>query len=899
MKIKAKIVIIVCAVILAAFITTALLVGLKSSATARAQAYEIAQQTALGNSRVVQGVLQNGLYKAHMLRAAMLQIIESGHLDRQLANHMLISAFEDDLNISSVWSVWEPDVFDGRDLEYASSLGHDANGRFAPAWQLRTNLIVRMPTDHLVGSELYNRIKQGRQEVIFEPDRNSAYADGRLLVSLVVPIIEYDRFLGVVGIDLDASLLQSQVVRARVNDQGYAGLISDQGVFFAHSELPLVGENLLDDPLYQRARSNLLEDKLYKEVVFSSSLQQDILKIYTPVRVGLAEARWAFVVGVPMASVLESSRALSHFTGIIGVATLILVMLVLSLLIQPVIDPISEMATLLRDLAKGKIRRPRPREAGGDEVDDMFQSYGQLIEANEAMSRVCIAIAEGDFSQRMGERSDGDVVASVINDMASRRQLIDTELRAARQAAEQANRAKSQFLSNMSHELRTPLNGVLGYVQVLLRDKSANQSQRQALRGIENCGQHLLSLINDVLDISKIESGRLELEVAPTNLSNLINSVSDIIRQRTHGKGLEFELDIAADLPLTIAADEVKLRQILINLLGNAIKFTEKGHVLLKVRDYPDREVLEFSVEDSGVGIPAAKLDSIFDPFVQADTDHQNSGTGLGLAISRRLCELMGGRLRVQSREGEGSCFSFTVPLRELDDQSQLKLVDERLQAPHLKSGQQLSVLIADDQETNRDILSRLLHEAGFDTAQVNNGQQAIDYLEHTPVPLVLMDIRMPVMSGTEAARIIRRSEALNGTKVIAVSASVFPEFVDRLQDYGFDDFIGKPFRASELFGKIQQHMGVEYDLELSLPEAIDASVSVVSDPIELPAGLVERIQRAAEFGDIEALRELELELAEMGEAEHQLAAQLHQLLMEFDLVAIQRLSTQLKSGKE
>ncbi|RRJ84235.1 ATP-binding protein [Aestuariirhabdus litorea] len=891
MKIKAKIVIIVCAVILAAFITTALLVGLKSSNTARTQAYEIAEQTALGNSRVVQAVLQNGLYKAHMLRAAMVQIIESGHLDRQLANHMLISAFEDDLNITSVWSIWEPDAFDGRDLEYINTPAHDATGRFIPAWQLRTNLIVRMPTDHLVNSDLYQRMKRNHRAVIFEPDRHTDYADGRLLVSLVVPIMEYDRFLGVVGIDLDSSVLQAQVVRARVNDLGYAGLVSDKGTLFAHSESSLVGESLAEDPQYRQARSSLLENRSYSEVVYSTELQQEILKIYTPIRVGAASEQWTFVVGVPLDAVLESSRSLSHFTGVIGVATLILMILILSLLLQPVIDPITEMASLLRDLAKGKIRRPRPREEGGDEVDDMFQSYHQLIAANEEMSRVCEAIAVGDFSQRMSERSDGDLVAQIINDMASRRQLIDMEMRSARQAAEQANRAKSQFLSNMSHELRTPLNGVLGYVQVLLRDQSANPGQRQALRGIENCGQHLLSLINDVLDISKIESGRLELEMGSTRLADLLNSVSDIIRQRCQGKGLEFMMEVAPDLPLTIATDEVKLRQILINLLGNAIKFTERGHVLLRVRECPEQQMLEFSVEDSGVGIPADKLKAIFEPFKQADTGHQSSGTGLGLAISRRLCELMGGRLRVRSQEGRGSCFSFTVPLRELDDQSGLQLVDERLQAPHLKAGQRVRVLIADDQETNRDILSRLLGEAGFETLQVHNGQQVLDHLESDPLPLVLMDIRMPVMSGTEAARRIRDSKRYPNTRVIAVSASVFPEFVDHLADYGFDDFIAKPFRASELFSKIQKHLGVEYE-PLSLPD-VEEEVQVPL-PV-LPPACFNRLQQAVELGDIEALRQLELELAGMGDAERHFAEKLGALLVDFDLGAIQELLTTLE----
>ncbi len=894
MKIKAKIVIIVCAVILSAFMMTALLVGMKSSNTARSQAYEIAQQTALGNSRVVQAVLSNALHKAHMLSAAMVQIIESGHLDRQLVNHMLISAFEDETDIAGVWSIWEPDMFDGNDLSYVNTPGHDITGRFAPAWQLRTNLIVRMPMEPLINSDLYARVKRDRREVVYEPSRDSKYVDGRLIVSLVVPIMEYDRFLGVVGIDLDSNALQTKVVRARVNEEGYSGLLSDTGTFFAHSNANLVGDSLHDSPQYQAVRERLAAGSPYSEVVFSENLQQETLKIYTPIEVGDTGTQWSFVVGVPLTSILETSRSLSHFTAIIGVVTLILVILVLSLLLQPIVDPISEMALLLRDLAKGKIRRPRVRSDGGDEVDDMLLSYGQLIEANEEMSRVCVAIAEGDFSQRMIERSNHDVVARTLNDMASRRQLIDMELRTARHAAEQANRAKSQFLSNMSHELRTPLNGVLGYAQVLLRDETENTTQRQALRGIENCGQHLLSLINEVLDISKIESGRMELETTTSNLSLLLSSVKDIIRERCHGKGLEFELDIAHDLPIHIETDEVKLRQILINLLGNAIKFTERGHVVLRVRELVEHQQLEFSVEDSGVGIPQDKLQAIFEPFQQADSGHQNSGTGLGLTISRRLCELMGGQLRVSSEEGKGSCFSFTLPLHEVDDQSYMELIDERLQAPHLEKGQQVRVLIADDQETNRDILVRLLSAAGFLTDEVSDGQQVLDYLHIKPVSLVLMDIRMPVMSGSEAAKRIQSDASLKDTKVIAVSASVFPEFVDRLEEHGFADFIAKPFRASELFSKIQQHLGVEYEIvesDFSLHESLD------KDLPKFDSSITDRLLQSAEIGDVEALHELERELMDQGEDEKLLARHLGSLLADFDLAGVQRLAARLSAS--
>lgn len=399
----------------------------------------------------------------------------------------------------------------------------------------------------------------------------------------------------------------------------------------------------------------------------------------------------------------------------------------------------------------------------------------------------------------------------------SARKRIEQELIAARIAADDANHAKSQFLSSMSHELRTPLNGVLGYVQMLAADPATSASQQRQLNAIESCGQHLLTLINDVLDLAKIESGNLEIEHGDCNLHGLLENVSDIVRERATTKKLTYTVEIDKSVPNFVRTDAIKLRQILVNLLGNAIKFTHAGSISLKVTTRANNRELLFQVRDTGIGIPPEKQQEIFRPFRQISRG--SGGTGLGLSISQRLCEALGGKLLVHSAVGAGSSFTFSLPL-ELGEATRAEPAEGAAQPVlDLRAGA-MTVMVVDDNPVNRQVLAGMLRANGINVVEAEHGREALEKLRIQFVPLVLMDVRMPVMDGFAATRAIKSNPLLRKAKVIAVSASVFPDTVAAMRAAGCDDFIKKPVRLRELLEKIALHLELPLRHEQSSQES-------------------------------------------------------------------------------
>lgn len=390
-----------------------------------------------------------------------------------------------------------------------------------------------------------------------------------------------------------------------------------------------------------------------------------------------------------------------------------------------------------------------------------------------------------------------------------------TERKRYEQSLQQANRAKSVFLANMSHEIRTPMNAILGFSQLMLRDQDLTPRQSQYLGTINRSGEHLLALINDILEMSKIEAGRTTLNLTTFDLPVLLKDLEMMFRVRTNEKKLSFSVDMIGDVPQFIVTDINKLRQVFINLLGNAVKFTEQGGIGLRVqvdRACAAGSCLRIEVKDTGPGISSDDQERLFRHFEQTKTGQQTgTGTGLGLAISREFVRLMGGEITVNSEVGEGSVFTIQLPLKEGDAEAVRAQYKPRHVLKLVPGQATCRVLIADDIVDNRQLLAHLLASVGFEIKLATNGAEAVLEFERWRPHLILMDFRMPVMDGHEAIRRIRAMVGGETIKIIAVTASALDDNRQELLRIGADDFIGKPFREAELFQKIHAHLGVEY----------------------------------------------------------------------------------------
>ena len=547
------------------------------------------------------------------------------------------------------------------------------------------------------------------------------------------------------------------------------------------------------------------------------------------------ENDWLVISLVPYKSVTASADTIRKITQIILVASFIVIALIVWRVSKTVVRPLVELTESFQRIQSNTFDWSiRLDEKPGNEIGELMRWFNTFLDNLESEKRA------------------------------------EQELLKAKEAAEAANRAKSIFLANMSHELRTPLNAILGFSELMAKDETLNASQRERVETINRSGEHLLGLINDVLDLSKIEAGRVELRQSTFDLHWMLQGLGEMFGLRARQTGLRLDLEIADDLPSIITTDEGKLRQILINLLGNAIKFTHSGFVTLVVKARPDADgyVLSFAVVDTGIGIALEDQEDIFKPFTALKKKHPEQGSGLGLTITRQYVNLMGGRLEVESEAGVGSTFSFEIPVgagREADLAAVVKNVVGIVPGQTAEDGNPFRVLIVEDVEVNRDLLVELLQPFGFDLRTANDGSEAIKVWEIWHPHLIFMDQRMPVMNGLEATRLIKESAEGLKTVIVMVTASAFDEDRKAALSHGCDDFVSKPIKGNEVFSVLHKHLGIQFIYE-SIPDAPQKDDALIVDMDQISL-LSERwkkeMYKALLEGDVAYMQELIQEIDE------------------------------------
>lgn len=606
---------------------------------------------------------------------------------------------------------------------------------------------------------------------------------------------------------------------------------------------------------------------------------------------------WIIAIALPEAYFLSGVRTGNSRSAMVFAAALLLSLAIAALLASSVTAPLQQLARATRTLARGDLRARVPASRL-EELSTLGLAFNDMAGQLEKSFDALVAEVETRKKrERELEASEAKVKASELHleDLVRQRTLAlersEQNLRRAKEEADSANRAKSAFLANMSHEIRTPMNAILGFGQLLERDSDLSPRDRDRVSKILVAGYHLLELINNVLEMSKIEAGRTEVTLAGFDLHAALADVDAIVRGGIEAKGLAFAVEGVAGLPRHVHSDAAKLRQILINLLGNAAKFTLSGGVTLRASAAPDgsRVRLRFEVEDTGRGIAADELDRVFVPFEQTRSGVEaQTGTGLGASISRDLARLLGGELTVRSTLGAGTTFTLELPV-DVDG-----AVDRSVPPPRdgvvtaLEPSERVpTVLVVDDDATNRALIRSLLGRVGILVEEAQDGAVALTRFEQRPADLVFMDVKMPLMDGLQATARLRATDAGKSVPIVMLSASVLRLDQRSVLDTGANQFIAKPFREDDIWDALERHLGVRLVRTPRAPESRRTPVVTREQVAALGAARVAELREAVELGYLSRIHPI---LAPARETHPEVVSTLTRLADELETDALLRL---------
>ena len=716
------------------------------------------------------------------------------------------------------------------------------------------------------------------------------FNDGTLGITATQPVYSRsNRLLGVMAIDYTLEGISDFLREVKIGQTGKVFVMDQAGFLLSSSttEQPYRKIPNIEDPQRLKAieseipiirqSTQVLQQKFTRFETISDHYQIEFVADGERQFANVTHFKndyginWLIVVVVPESDFMKQIDANTRHTILLCLAALIVAVVFSIYTSRWISQPINRLNAASQDVSRGNLNQQIQSESI-QELDRLGQTFNEMSSQLQASFHT--------LEQRVEERT--------------------TELAQAKIIADNANQAKSEFLSSMSHELRTPLNGILGYAQILGRMRTLPEQASYGADVIYQCGSHLLTLINDVLDLAKIEARKLELAPHALHLPSLLQSVVEMCKIKAEQKGVDFVYRPSSRLPEGVETDEKRLRQVLINLLGNSIKFTDTGSVKLSVEvleQSDTRASLLFEISDTGVGIAEENLTKLFEAFEQVgDHKKQAEGTGLGLAISQRIVHLMGGNIEVKSQLGQGSEFFFTIDLPLAKDWAQQQAIDGSNLIIGYEGEKRYAILVVDDRWENRAVLTNLLEPLGFTILEAEHGQAGLKVLRERSPDLVITDLVMPVMDGCEFLRHIRAADDLKESIVIVSSASVSQLDQRMAFSHGGNDFLAKPVDAAELFQQVARHLNIAWILEVP-EDTLEQDGAPSTDWVVPPAQILEELLTLAEGNQIVELRSQLEQLKAIDRAYTAFVDPLLQLAQKFQTEEIETLLQQHLMG--